>query len=128
MIRRFWLLAGKIVCLAVGLFLLLPFTASLLPDEKQPDLTALPDYNYMRDVWTMLRESKYQGAKELCADIIRNDLPGSEEAKAVAATVVGASGASAPTEKGVTLIFDRPFLYGIADLETGIPLFLGTFE
>ena len=83
MIRRFWLSAGKILCLAVGLFLLLPFTASLLPDEKHPDLTALPDYNYMMDVWTMLRESKYQGAKERCADIIRNDLPGSEEAKAV---------------------------------------------
>ena len=26
------------------------------------------------------------------------------------------------------LVFDRPFLYGIVDLERGIPLFLGTFE
>lgn len=30
--------------------------------------------------------------------------------------------------RGVTLIFDRPFLYGIVDLQNGVPLFLGTFE
>ena len=48
--------------------------------------------------------------------------------KAAAATVVAASGSGAPPETGVTLVFDRPFLYGIADLETGVPLFLGTFE
>ena len=48
--------------------------------------------------------------------------------EAAAATVVAASESGAPPEEGITLIFDRPFLYGIADLETGIPLFLGTFE
>ena len=49
--------------------------------------------------------------------------------KAAAATVAVGSGESgAPPEDGITLIFDHPFLYGIADLETGIPLFLGTFE
>ena len=48
--------------------------------------------------------------------------------EAAAATVAAASGSGAPPEEGITLIFDRPFLYGIADLETGIPLFLGTFE
>ena len=49
--------------------------------------------------------------------------------EAAAATVVPAgSGSSAPPETGVTLIFDRPFLYGIVDLQTGVPLFLGTFE
>lgn len=49
--------------------------------------------------------------------------------EAAAATVVAAnSGASAPPDDGITMIFDRPFLYGIVDLETGIPLFLGTFE
>lgn len=48
--------------------------------------------------------------------------------RAAAATIVEAtSGSAAPTE-GVTLIFDRPFLYGIVDLETGVPVFLGTFE
>ena len=30
--------------------------------------------------------------------------------------------------EGVTLILDRPFLYGIVDLYTGVPLFLGTYE
>ena len=49
--------------------------------------------------------------------------------EAAAATVVEADGGSAaPPETGLTLIFDRPFLYGIVDLETGVPLFLGTFE
>ena len=52
-----------------------------------------------------------------------------EGTRAAAATVVAAeSGAAAPPEEGITLIFDRPFLYGIVDLETGFPLFLGTFE
>ena len=35
---------------------------------------------------------------------------------------------TAPPQEGVTLIFDRPFLYGIVDLQNGVPLFLGTFE
>ena len=52
-----------------------------------------------------------------------------EGTQAAAATVMEVgSGASAPPETGLTLIFDRPFLYGIVDLETGVPLFLGTFE
>jgi len=48
--------------------------------------------------------------------------------EAAAATVVGMAPTSAPPEDGVTLILDRPFLYGIVDLETDVPLFLGTFE
>ena len=52
-----------------------------------------------------------------------------EGTEAAAATVMEVgSGASAPPETGLTLIFDRPFLYGIVDLHTGVPLFLGTFE
>ena len=48
--------------------------------------------------------------------------------EAAAATVVGAAASGAPQEEGITLVFDRPFLYGIADLQNGVPLFLGTFE
>ncbi|MGI5963693.1 MAG: serpin family protein [Lawsonibacter sp.] len=48
--------------------------------------------------------------------------------EAAAATIVATSGSGAPLESGITLVFDRPFLYGIVDLESGIPLFLGTFE
>ena len=49
--------------------------------------------------------------------------------EAAAATVVAAeSGATAPPPEGVELDLDRPFLYGIADRETGVPLFLGTFR
>ena len=54
-----------------------------------------------------------------------------EGTRAAAATVVEATaGSAAPTEEpqGIELDFDRPFLYGIVDLENGVPLFLGTFE
>ena len=49
--------------------------------------------------------------------------------EAASATVVAAeSGAAAPPQEGITLILNRPFLYGIVDLYTGVPLFLGTYE
>lgn len=46
--------------------------------------------------------------------------------KAFAFTFGGMSGGSAPPD--TVLTFDRPFVYGIVDLERGVPLFLGTFE
>lgn len=48
--------------------------------------------------------------------------------EAAAATVVAESGGAAPPSEGITLVLDRPFLYGIVDLYTGVPLFLGTYE
>ena len=48
--------------------------------------------------------------------------------EAAAATVVDAPAGSAAPQDGITLILDRPFLYGIVDLHTGVPLFLGTYE
>lgn len=49
--------------------------------------------------------------------------------EAAAATVVAApAGAAPPPPEGITLVLDRPFLYGIIDLQTSIPLFLGTYE
>ena len=49
--------------------------------------------------------------------------------EAAAATVVSApAGAAEPPREGITLILDRPFLYGIVDLQTGVSLFLGTYE
>ena len=48
--------------------------------------------------------------------------------EAAAATVVEANGGGMPPQEGITLILDRPFLYGIIDLQTGVPLFLGTYE
>lgn len=49
--------------------------------------------------------------------------------EAAAATVVAANGGSAaPEPEGITLVLDRPFLYGIIDLQTNVPLFLGTYE
>ena len=49
--------------------------------------------------------------------------------EATAATVVDTlGGIAAPPQEGITLVLDRPFLYGIVDLYTGVPLFLGTYE
>ena len=48
--------------------------------------------------------------------------------EAAAATVVAESGGAAPPQEGITLVLDRPFLYGIVDLYTGVSLFLGTYE
>lgn len=49
--------------------------------------------------------------------------------EAAAATVVDTlGGIAAPPQEGITLVLDRPFLYGIVDLYTGVPLFLGTYE
>lgn len=50
--------------------------------------------------------------------------------EAAAATVVSLPPASSaePPREGITLVLDRPFLYGIIDLQTGVPLFLGTYE
>lgn len=48
--------------------------------------------------------------------------------EAAAATVVAESGGAAPPSEGITLVLDRPFLYGIVDLQTGVSLFLGTYE
>lgn len=49
--------------------------------------------------------------------------------EAAAATVAAPAGGSpAPSPEGITLILDRPFLYGIIDLQTNVPLFLGTYE
>ena len=50
--------------------------------------------------------------------------------EAAAATVVDApaGAAPAPPPEDIILVLDRPFLYGIVDLYTGVPLFLGTYE
>lgn len=48
--------------------------------------------------------------------------------EAAAVTVVTMDACSAVAEEPPTLRFDRPFLCAIADLETGVPLFLGTVE
>jgi len=49
------------------------------------------------------------------------------EAAAVTAVIMD-FGAAPPPEDLVVLRFERPFVYGIVDLETGTPLFLGTAE
>ena len=47
------------------------------------------------------------------------------EAAAVTAVEVSKTSMPAP---GLSLVFDRPFLYGIVDLESTLPLFLGILE
>jgi serine protease inhibitor len=55
---------------------------------------------------------------------IRVDEKGTE---AAAATAVIMAGSSAP-DYDVTLVFDRPFIYGIIDVSSGLPLFVGILE
>ena len=49
------------------------------------------------------------------------------EAAAATATVFAALALVKRPDPDVTLVFDRPFLFVIADTETGLPLFLGQF-
>ncbi len=49
------------------------------------------------------------------------------EAAAVTAVIMDAA-ACMPPDDLIVLRFDRPFVYGIVDLTTGAPLFLGTME
>ena len=49
------------------------------------------------------------------------------EAAAVTAVMMESTSAMPPQDL-IYLRFDRPFVYGIVDLETGTPLFLGTME
>lgn len=52
-----------------------------------------------------------------------------EGTEAAAATAVSIPMAGIPEpEEFIELTFDRPFVYGIVDLQTGFPLFLGTVE
>ncbi len=84
-------------------------------------LPGMADFSKMGD-----NSAGYYLEKVIHATKIEVDEKGTE---AAAATVVAASGGSAaPPEAGITLILDRPFLYGIVDLYTGVPLFLGTYE
>ncbi|WP_251448287.1 serpin family protein [Vermiculatibacterium agrestimuris] len=49
------------------------------------------------------------------------------EAAAVTAVIMEA-GSAMPPQDMIVLRYDRPFVYGIVDLELGVPLFLGTME
>ena len=73
----------KIVMLAVAL-LMLP---ALLDAGKKTDVPLspemLPDYNYVRIVKQLLHQNRFREASELCSDIIVQELPGAEEAKAL---------------------------------------------
>ena len=84
-------------------------------------LPGMADFSKMGD-----NSAGYYLEKVIHATKIEVNEKGTE---AAAATVVAAeSGAAAPPQEGITLILDRPFLYGIVDLYTGVPLFLGTYE
>ena len=48
--------------------------------------------------------------------------------EAAAVTMVGGYATAATPPDMIYLTFDRPFVYGIVDLDTGTPLFLGTLE
>ena len=88
-----------------------------LEDAFLPDMA---DFSKMGD-----NSAGYYLEKVIHATKIEVNEKGTE---AAAATVVAANGSGMPPQEGVTLVLDRPFLYGIVDLYTGVPLFLGTYE
>ena len=51
-----------------------------------------------------------------------------EGTKAAAVTQVTAAGAIAATEEPIEVHLDHPFVYGVVDLVTGIPLFVGVMD
>ena len=83
-------------------------------------LPGMADFSKMGD-----NSAGYYLEKVIHATKIEVNEKGTE---AAAATVVAANGSGMPPQEGVTLVLDRPFLYGIVDLYTGVPLFLGTYE
>ena len=87
------------------------------------DDTGLADFSLLGD-----NPYGYYLSQVIHATKLEVNEKGTEAAAATAA--VAGSGSSAPMEEpqGIELDFDRPFLYGIVDLDTGVPLFLGTFE
>ena len=69
--------------------------------------------------------------KSLCVgDVIHKTVLKVNEkgTEAAAVTAVMKATSAAPAEDPIVLRFDRPFVCGIVDLETGTPLFLGTVE
>ena len=87
------------------------------------DDTGLADFSLLGD-----NPYGYYLSQVIHATKLEVNEKGTEAAAATAA--VAGSGSAAPLEEpqGIELDFDRPFLYGIVDLDTGVPLFLGTFE
>lgn len=51
-----------------------------------------------------------------------------EGTEAAAVTEVAIAGTSLIVEEPIVLTFDKPFVYAIADTETGVPLFVGVME
>lgn len=99
---------GNLADLLAGLGLDLPFS----PAADFSALGSHPDGYYLSQVVHAARIQVHE-----------------EGSRAAAATKADlAPGAPPPPENPFSLVFDHPFLYGIADLETGLPLFLGTFE
>jgi len=82
-----------------------------------PDLADFSQMNEQHSKGLYISEVKHK-------TFIRVDEKGTE---ASAATSVEVQVTSAP-QSDKELIFDRPFLYGVMDLQTGIPLFVGIME
>ena len=85
------------------------------------DSTGRADFSLLGD-----NPDGYFLSQVIHATKIQVDEEGTEAAAASVTVVLG--GSAAPVARHIELDFNRPFLYGIVDLESGVPLFLGTFE
>lgn len=81
-----WKAAGILIRIAMlaAATIMLP---ALLDSRKTPDEALspemLPDYNYVPLARKMIHLNRFREASELCGDIISQELPGTEEAKAL---------------------------------------------
>jgi len=76
------------IILKLVLFILASIILLALIDVRRPSpapssLSDIPEYSYLPEVRELIHRNCFGEASELCADIIREKLPGAEEAKAL---------------------------------------------
>ena len=73
----------KTALFALGIFILASLWDFRREEADYRSLAALPEHNYVPEVKSMMMQNSFAEAEELCDDIIREKLPGAEEAKSL---------------------------------------------
>lgn len=73
----------KFALFVLGIFILASLWDFHREEADYRALAALPEHNYVPEVKSMMMRNSFDEAEELCDDIIREKLPGAEEAKSL---------------------------------------------
>ena len=73
----------KTALFVLGIFILASLWDFHREEADYRSLAALPEHNYVPEVRHMMMQNSFAEAEELCDDIIREKLPGAEEAKSL---------------------------------------------